>query len=74
MAGDRDRAEFVRRLVSARCPELSIADLEDAFGDGAAPDASASVLTEIADAVAGAIEALEERLDILEKDLPRRVH
>jgi hypothetical protein len=73
MADDHDRAEFVR-LVSARCPELSIADLEDPFGDGAAPDASASVLAEIADAVAGAIDALEERLDILEKDLPRRVH
>ena len=36
--------------------------------------ASASVLAEIADAVADAIEALEERLDKLEKDLPRRVH
>ena len=71
MADDRDRANFVRRLVLARCPELTMADLEDVFGE--APDAIASVLAEIADAVGGAIEALEERLDVLERDLPRRV-
>jgi hypothetical protein len=35
MADDHDRAEFVRRLVLARCPELSLADLEAAVGDGA---------------------------------------
>ena len=49
-----------------------MADLEDAFGDSA--DANASVLVEISDAVTDAIEALEERLDKLEKDVPRRVH
>jgi hypothetical protein len=85
MADDHDRAEFVRRLVLARCPELSLADLEAAFGDGAgdqtaaafaddASDHNASVLAEIANAVADAIEALEERLTELEKGLPWRVH
>jgi hypothetical protein len=73
MADDHDRAEFVRRLVLARCPELSTADLKDAFGDSAAPD-RADVLAEIANCVTDAIEELEERLDKLEKDLPRRVH
>ena len=42
MADDRDRAdiraEFVRRLISCRCPEVTLADLELAFGDGAESD------------------------------------
>jgi hypothetical protein len=59
---------------------LSLADLEIAFGEGDsvafaddAPDASASVLAEIADAVTDAIEALEERLDRIERGLPGRL-
>ena len=78
MADDSDRAniraEFVRRLVLARCPELSLADLEAAFGDGAEPDHSADVLVSIAYAVTDAIEAHEERLTELERGLPWRVH
>jgi hypothetical protein len=74
MADDRDRANFVRRLVLARCPELTWSDLEIAFGDCAGSDRTADVLISIADAVGDAITALEERLDILEQGLPRRVH
>jgi hypothetical protein len=73
---DRDdiRANFVRRLVRHRCPELSSVDLELAFGDSGGSDPNASVLVEIADAVGDAISALEERLTELERGLPRRLH
>ena len=81
MADDRDRANFVRRLVGCRCPELTLDDLELAFGGSEgiafaddAPDPNASDLAEVAGAIADAIEALEERLTILEQDVPRRVH
>ena len=85
---DDSRSEFVRRLVRARCPEVTMDDLEAAFGDSAnddeeigaayaddAVDPNAGVLAQIADAIADAIEALEERLTALERDLsPRRRH
>jgi hypothetical protein len=73
MADDRDRAEFVRRLVLERVPEATEEEIAAAFPDEA-PDANADILAEIANAVTDAITALEERLDKLEKDLPRRVH
>jgi hypothetical protein len=83
--GNRDdmRAEFIQRLVLGRCPELSADEIAAAFADAVfadaafaddAADANASVLVEIADAVNDAIEALEERLDELERGLPWRVH
>ena len=61
------RVETIRGLVQARCPELSVKDLELAFGG------ASDVLAEISDAVADAIEALEERLDRIERGLPGRV-
>lgn len=68
------RAEFLRRLVLARVPEATVEEIAAAFADDAA-DANADVLAEIADAVGGAIEALEERLTELEKNVTRgRVH
>ena len=76
MADDRDRAdrvEFVRRLVLARCPELSMADLEVAFGNGDS-DRFDDVLVQIADTVGETIQELEQRLDRLERGLPWRVH
>ena len=56
-------AEAIRAMVRARCPELSLADLEAAFGAGRTDD----VLSEIADAVTEAIEVLEARLERLEQ-------
>ena len=67
------RSEFVRRLVLERCPEATEKEIAAAFPDDA-PDASAGVLAEIADAVTDAIEALEARLSELERGLPWRVH
>ena len=52
-------AEAIRQLVRARCPELSLRDLEMAFSDSRTDNA----LAEIADAV----EMLEARLDVLEE-------
>jgi hypothetical protein len=56
-------AEGIRQLVRARCPELSLRDLEMAFSDSRTD----SVLAEIADCVTDAIEELEARLDSLEQ-------
>jgi hypothetical protein len=75
MTDDRDRddirAEFVRRLVLERAPELSADEIAAAFASQAL-DANASVMAEIADAAAGAITALEERLSELKRGAPRR--
>jgi hypothetical protein len=62
MANDHDRAEFVRRLVLARCPELSADEIAAAFADDEtgvafaddAPDPDASV-AEIANAISDAM-------------------
>ena len=51
MTDDRDRAEFVRRLVLERAPELSADEIAAAFASQAL-NANASVMAEIADAVA----------------------
>ena len=60
----RQQRDFVRRLVVARCPELSLDEIEAAFGmDYTYTD---DVLAEIADAVTDAVEAFEARLDRLE--------
>jgi hypothetical protein len=56
-------AEAIRQLVQARCPELSLCDLEAAFCDAHTDD----VLVEIANAVTDAVEVLEARLDALDQ-------
>ncbi len=56
-------AEGIRQLVRARCPELSLRDLEMAFSDSRTDN----VLADIADAVTDAIETLEARLDVIEE-------
>ena len=77
-----ERVDYLRRLVLSRCSELTADEIAEAFtddeigatyADAAEPD-QAAILTEIADAVTGAIEALETRLDELERALPWRVH
>jgi hypothetical protein len=69
MTDDRDRDEFVRRLVLERAPELSADEIAAAFTSQAL-DANASVMAEIADAVGDAITALEQRLSELERGPP----
>jgi len=64
---DDDRGDYIRRLVTSRCPELSPIELAAAFVE-LGPDAD--VLVEIAAAAADAISALESRLEGLEQDLP----
>jgi hypothetical protein len=67
----RQQRDFVRRLVVARCPELSLDEIEAAFGmDYTYTD---DVLAEIADAVTDAVEAFEARLDRLEGNVSRRL-
>jgi hypothetical protein len=63
------RVDFIRRLVLARCPEITLDDLEAAFGHGAGPDRAADALAEIADAIV----SLEKQLTELERGLPWRV-
>ena len=62
-------AEAVRRLARARCPELSLGDLEMAFSDSRTDN----ILANIADAVTDAVEVLEARLDHIERGLPGRL-
>ena len=56
-----DDADWVRRLLAARVPELSEAEIAEALLDG--------VLGDIIDAAGEAIETIEARLDQIEQSL-----
>ncbi len=61
---DDDRAEYIERLLSARIPELSEADIAALVR----PDSDA-IPVEIGDKIAAVIEALEAKLAALERRL-----
>ena len=58
-----DRAGYVRRLLAARLPELTDADIVSL----AQPDFDTGVPAEISDKIADVIEAMEVRLSGLEQ-------
>jgi hypothetical protein len=64
----------VNDLIRARCPELSEADLADAYGISTEleSDLGASIWIELSERVLDAVEALEERLTRIEADLRQR--
>jgi hypothetical protein len=66
--------DWVRDLIAHRAPEIDASDIADAFrgdnpGDDDEPDAGAGIWLEVAERVIDAIQALEERLDRLERTI-----
>ncbi len=56
-----ERAEYVQRLILARCSEIDLEDLAVAFGSSADADLPA----EIGEQILAVCEAMEEKLDQL---------
>ncbi len=58
-----DRADYVLRLIAARCPELSLAAIESALADR---DAEATIPAVILERIEDVLAAMEARLAVLE--------
>lgn len=65
-----DRADHIRRLIAARCPELSEADIAEAFSEAPAQDIAqediipacfAEALAEVLDAIDAQLGRIEQR-------------
>jgi hypothetical protein len=61
VADDADHADYVRRLVAHRVPELSDDEIAAAFATG--------MSAEVADLVLAVVDAIAERLDQIEEGL-----
>jgi hypothetical protein len=69
-----DRAEYARRLIAARCPELTAEEIEPAVHDRPAADAAQVVMVphEVAEKIFGVLDLIVARLDRLESRLDGR--